>query len=182
MIGFAIGIACLWGLVRILRGKRLWGQRHGGCGHGGWSSHRSCGRGPWRGGWGGGPGRSDWDDDDDPPFFFLRRLFRRLGTTPAQEKVIRTAVEEVIDAGRGFKDQVRGSRKDVADAFRSESFDETVMADLLTRHDDAIDEVRRAIVGSLAKIHEALDPDQRAELARWLERRGRWHGPYRSYA
>jgi uncharacterized membrane protein len=114
--------------------------------------------------------------------FFLRGLSERLGTTPAQDRVIRNAVEDVIDAARGFKDKVRESRGDVAQAFRNESFDETIMADLLTRHDDAIDNVRKAVVGSLAKIHEALDPDQRAELARWLERRGRWQGPYRSYA
>jgi uncharacterized membrane protein len=170
MIGFAIGIACLWGLFRVLRGGRHHGYGHGprGCGRGG----PRWGRG-WRGGWSGG---------DDAPMFFLRGLFERLGTTPAQERVIRNAVEDVVDAGRGFKDKVRASRNEVAQAFRSESFDENIMAELLTRHDDAIDEVRKSIVGSLAKIHEALDPDQRSELARWLERRGRFDGPYRSYA
>lgn len=171
MIGFAIGIACLWGLFRVLRGGRRWGgYGHHSCHRGGWGGPR-WGRGR-RGGWSG----------DDAPMFFLRGLFERIGTTPAQERVIRNAVEEVFDAGRGFKEKVRASRSDVAQAFRGESFDETIMADLLTRHDDAIDEVRKAIVGSLAKIHEALDADQRAELARWLERRGRFDGPYRSYA
>lgn len=173
MIGFAIGIACLWGLFRVLRG----GRRYGWGGYGGRCGHRGGWGGPsWRRRWRGG-----WDHADDGPVFFLRGLFERLGTTPAQEKVIKNAVEDVVDAARGFKDKVRSSRNDVAQAFRSESFDENVMAELLTRHDDAIDEVRKSIVGSLAKIHESLDPDQRAELARWLERRGRWDGPYRSY-
>jgi hypothetical protein len=45
-----------------------------------------------------------------------------------------------------------------------------------------IDELRRSIVGSLAKIHDTLDPEQREQLADWLSRRGPFRGPYRSYS
>lgn len=182
MFGFFIGIACLWGLVRVVRG--------GGCGY-------RSGYGRWRGGscgggWGGGrrPRRRGYDDDDFDGFdddrggpgraFFMRAMFERLDTSPAQEKDIRAAVGEVMDAGRSLKNDVKSSRKHVADAFRTDDFNEELMAALLTRHDERIDELRRAMVGGLAKVHGTLDADQRKQLARLLERGpGFGRGPYR---
>lgn len=173
MFGFVIGIACLWGLVRVVRGGR-----------------RGCGPFGMRRGFGhacsaGRRGRHDWDDE---PWegggrrsrFFLRGLFTRLDTTPGQEKEIQAAIDEVMDAGRALKNDVKDSRREVAGAFRGDDFDEELMASLLTRHDERIDELRRAMVSGLARIHATLDPDQRKHLARMLERGPGWGGgPYR---
>ena len=114
--------------------------------------------------------------------FALRWLFERLDTTPGQEKVIRSAAEELFEKVRGLKDTVRGTRGDVARAFRADDFNAEILGDVFSRHDGALDELRRAFVGALAKVHEVLDPAQRARLADVLEslhRRG-WGGPYRS--
>jgi Spy/CpxP family protein refolding chaperone len=162
MFGFAVGLFCLWGLFRVVGGGRHRSWGFGGC-------HHDRGDGGSRRGRRGG-------------FGMLRRLFERLDTTPGQEKVIRNAVDEVTGAGAALKDDLHGARQDVGKAFRQEDFNAEVMAELLTRHDDAIDELRRATVGSLAKIHDTLDPEQRQLLADWLSRRSPWHGPYRSYA
>ena len=79
MSGFIIGLVCLWGLSRVLRG------RHG-CGPG-WRGRGWHGRG-WRGrGWSGG-GRAG-------RYWMLRRVFEKLDTTPGQEREIREAVDEV---------------------------------------------------------------------------------------
>jgi Spy/CpxP family protein refolding chaperone len=147
MIGFAIGIACLWGLFRVVRGGR---HRHG------WGRH-------------GGRRR------------VMRRLFEELDTTPGQERVIRAAADDLRKAAAGMRDGLFDAKGDVARAFRSESFDETVMADIIGQYDQRLDELRGSFVGSMAKVHAALDADQRERLARWMGKARRWGGPYRSH-
>jgi alkanesulfonate monooxygenase SsuD/methylene tetrahydromethanopterin reductase-like flavin-dependent oxidoreductase (luciferase family) len=113
----------------------------------------------------------------------LWHLFDRLDTTPGQEKVIREAVEELRDTARGMRREMRQSGDDVSRAMRGESFDETVMGDMFARHDDRIRELQKAFVGTLAKIHDALDERQRKRLADFLEAgppRG-FGGPYRGW-
>jgi hypothetical protein len=67
---------------------------------------------------------------------------------------------------------------------RAGAVDETQLGELFARQDDRITEVRKAFVGSLAKVHEALDEDQRKRLADLIaSKRGfGWGGPYRSWA
>lgn len=174
MFGFVIGIACLWGLVRVVRGGRRGYGPFGmsrGYGHCGSSRRR---------------GRHDFYDEErwergGRERFFLRGMFTRLDTSPSQEKAIQAAIDEVMDAGRALKNDVKDSRKDVSEAFRGDDFNEELMASLLTRHDERIDELRRSVVAGLARVHASLDPDQRKQLARMLERGPGWGGgPYRS--
>lgn len=168
MLGFLFGTACLLGFIWVFkRGHHRFGD---GCGH----RSRWGGRGREGGRWAGE--RSSW---------MLRWLFERLDTTPGQEKVIRSAVDELFAKARDFKKTVQDSRGDVARAFRAEDFDAEVMGDVFARQDGAIDELRKAAVGTLARVHDALDPEQRARLAELLESMpGRsWRGgPYRSWA
>jgi len=159
MLGFVIGLACLWGLVRVWRGRR-------GCA-------------PWGFDW--GPPRRP-SSHDRARHFMLRRLFEELDTTPGQEREIRAAVDDVTAAAGNLKDRLFDSRADLGKAFGTEAFDEETMAELLTRHDEPLDELRRAVVGGLARVHAALDPEQRQRLAHWLQRTRRWGGPYRSPA
>lgn len=162
MIGFLIGVACLIGLVKVLRHGRCWGSG-GGC-HGGRHGHHGRGRG--RGG------------------FFMRGLFERLDTTPGQEKVIREAFEELRDGARGMKDEVRHTRDAVASALRAGIVDETQLGDLFARQDERLTELRKTFIGALAKVNDALDDDQRRKLADAIGS-GRgfgWGGPYRSWA
>jgi Spy/CpxP family protein refolding chaperone len=184
MIGFIIGIACLWGLVRVIRGGRY--------GRGPWRMGRGCGS-SWRGGCDEGHG-GDWHANDwhqggwrdrggwgKRGHFFLRGIFEHLETTPGQEKEIKAVIDEVMEAASRLKTDLHGTRGDVGKAFRGDDFNEELMATLLTRHDERIDELRKTIVGGLARIHAALDPDQRKVLARFIENGPRWAGgPYRT--
>jgi Spy/CpxP family protein refolding chaperone len=162
MCGFLLGTACLIGLlVTLARGR-------GGCG-GSWG-RRGYG---WGGGYG---GRSSWEGREQGSHghdhrgwsanrWFLRGLFERLDTTPGQEKVILSAVDEMRDAGESLRGEVRKTREDVAKATRSPSFDETVLGEAFARHDQALESVRKAAVGAMAKIHAVLDERQREKLA-----------------
>jgi hypothetical protein len=115
----------------------------------------------------------------------LRGLFERLETTPGQEKVILEAADELHDAASKLKDEMRGTRADVARVVRGPAFDETLLGDVFSRHDSAIESVRKSAVGAIAKVHDALDERQRQRLADLIESGPgfgrRWSGgPYRS--
>jgi hypothetical protein len=182
MFGFLIGTVCLIGLVKTLR----WGRHGGGCGYGyqgdgygrrswsggGWGGHH----GEREGGWGGG----GWGG----PSMVLRMLFQRLETTPGQEKVIVAAYEEMRAATREARGEVRTSRADLAKAMRSPAVDEVLFGEMFARHDTALETLRKAGIGAIAKVHDALDEKQRARFADLIEsgpaffRGGPWSGQH----
>jgi len=170
MFGFLLGAAAVATLVYVKRRHRGFSRCHGG--GRGWGHGHGWGRGWDRhgGGWGerhGGSGP-----------FWLRGVFARLDTTPGQEKVIREVVDELREHGRDLRGEFQRGRGDLADALRADTVDATALGDAFGRHDDALDRMRKAAVGALAKLHDALDERQRRILANWLESRGRG-GPYR---
>jgi hypothetical protein len=117
----------------------------------------------------------------------LRALFERLDASPAQEKVIAAAFEELRDSASKAREEIKGTRRDVARAVRGPSFDETVVGEVFARHDATLEELRKSAIGAVAKVHEALDERQRERLADLIEsgpgfgfgRRG-YGGPYRA--
>jgi uncharacterized membrane protein len=111
----------------------------------------------------------------------LRWLSTKLDATPGQEKEIAAAIDELIAKFRELRREGKASRDDVARILRNESFDETAMGELFSRHDDALRELQKAFAGALGRIHAALEPDQRAKLAEMIESGTRFGfgGPYR---
>lgn len=168
MFGFLLGAAAVATLVYVKRRYRGFG-RHGRCENGGYG---------WRSRWGGHGDHGHWgaSHGGSGPFW-LRGVFARLDTTPGQEKVIREVVDELREHGRDLGAEFKRGRTDLADALRSDSVDATVLGDAFARHDDALERARKAAVGALAKLHDALDERQRRVLAQWIETRG--GGPYR---
>lgn len=196
MLGFLIGTACLIGLIATLRRG---GRCHGSYGRGpswaGGCSEDGGSRWGWGSRWGGhdeGWGGSDrWGGGHGGRgfgrWFMLRALFERLDASPAQEKVIAAAVEELRESARKARDEVASTRRDVARAVRGPSFDETIVGEVFARHDAALEALRKSAVGAVGKVHEALDERQRERLADLIEsgpgygfgRRG-YGGPYRA--
>jgi hypothetical protein len=169
MFGFFIGTACLIGfIVTLSRARRACG--YGGCGgsgrrgFGGFGGHERHERHGW-GGDGGG-----WDEDGPRRSrrgsWFLRGLFEQLETTPGQERVVVEAVEELREAARKVRGEGRQTMEDVGKAMKSPVFDEALFGDLFSRHDVALEGVRKAFVGAAAKIHDVLDEQQRERFAR----------------
>src|SRR5690242_3405569 len=103
MFGFFIGSACIAGLAMMAARRR-----HHGFGHG--FGHRH-GRGGFR-------------------RRFLYGILDRLDTTPGQEKVILAALDDFRDGAREARRGMDDIRKDVAEAFRAETFDEASLAAL----------------------------------------------------
>ena len=103
--------------------------------------------------------------------FFIRSVLSRVQATPAQERAIGVAFEEFRDdmkkLGGG---EARRSRQEIADALRRPTFDGVVLGEQFARHDTVIEGARKAFVGLVARIHDALEPEQRARLASLVER------------
>lgn len=160
MFGFVLGTICLVALIKMHRIRRR--VYMAGCGAwdgGGWHGHSHRG---WRGGeprWGGGGRR-----------FWLRGFFERLQTTPGQEKAIVAAIDEAADALGRTRGEWDATRKDVARAFTAPSFDAELLGHTFARHDERLEDARRAVTGALARIHDALDERQRTLLAEMIDK------------
>lgn len=120
-----------------------------------------------RGGWGCG----SWSGHG----WWLRGLFRRLDATPGQEKVILESVQAVQGACAKFHGELEKLRADAAKAFLGEKLDHEPLKAAFLRQDALIEELRREVLVSMEKIHEALDPRQR-KLAGELLEYGLWRG------
>jgi hypothetical protein len=164
-----IGCVLLGAAGLFLAAKAFHFRRYGCGGHGRWGHHGhhfgpGAGGGwegtePWEPGGGGGFGRG----------FVLRGIAERLDASPAQERVIRDAADELHEAAHKLRGEARRTRADVADAFRKPHFDEVLFGELFARHDRSLEELRKAFVGAGAKVHDALDERQRARLADLIE-------------
>lgn len=205
MIGCVLGTLGIIALAKAARAHRYgyfagpcgggggWWRRHhhgfGGFPHRGWHGGRWGQQGPGFGhGYGHGQGEGGGDDDGPDDFgpgsggggfggqMFLRGALEPLEMTPAQERVVLAALDEMREAAGKLRGEMRASRKDVAGSFRKPVHDEVLFGELYARHDRAIEDLRRAFVGATAKVHEALDEKQRARLADIIESGPRFFG------
>jgi hypothetical protein len=103
--------------------------------------------------------------------FFIRRVLEQIRATPAQERVVAAAVEEFRDEmKKATGGEARRSRQEIVDALRRQTFDAVTLGEQFARHDTVIEGARKAFVGLVAKLHDALEPEQRERLAELVER------------
>jgi len=185
MIGCVIvGTLAAMGIARAIHHRHGWAggcHRHGWRGMGGHGWHDMEGPGPGffgRGGFGGG-----YDPEDEPPpwrpgwrrrlrgHMVARTVVEYVRATPAQERAIHAAFEEfAADMRKLGSGEGRRTRQEVADAFRKNAFSGVLFGELFARHDSTIEAARKAFVGLTARLHDALEEEQRERLARLLER------------
>jgi Spy/CpxP family protein refolding chaperone len=147
MFGIFFGILCLVAFIAVWRGRfghGCYGARFGG---------RRFGRHRF------GRGGS----------FGLYRLFEELDTSPGQEKAIRSAIGELRDSLSSFRPRLKETRHGVAAALANDSFDAAALEQALEGPIAEVSGTRGALVAMLAKIHDALDAEQRRRLARFVE-------------
>lgn len=112
-------------------------------------------------GWGGGrTARRRWH---------LRWAFRRLATTPAQEKVILEAADHLDAQREKLFDELRAAKSDLAEALKGASFDEARFRAAFERQQTVLTQLQDAVLESAKKVHEVLQPDQRKTIADALE-------------
>jgi uncharacterized membrane protein len=171
------------GSLAALAVIKFWQHRRFG---GGWCGRRWHHHGRHHGFGPGGYYGSDLGDGLGPDFggpfgrrgssFAVRFLSDRLDATPAQERQIAQAIDELRAEVEPLRQEGKKTRADVAAALRKPAIDEVLFGELFARHDEAMDKARKAFMGTVAKIHEALDERQRERLAELLERGPRFFG------
>lgn len=157
MFGFFLGTICLIALIGVLSRRRWggWGYWHGP----GYWRYGGYGRRPWRGG-----GRN-WR------WGMLRSIFERLDTTPGQEKAILAAAEDLRQPAEHARSEIRESLTEVSQALREDRIDEAKLRQAFSRQRDALGAAQEALLTALGRFHEALNPNQRRELADWIQSR-----------
>ncbi|HTV25303.1 MAG TPA: periplasmic heavy metal sensor [Polyangiaceae bacterium] len=146
MFGIFFGILCLVGFVAVWRGRF-----RRGC-HGGYGRRFGRGRHYARGG-----------------YFGLYRLFEELDTSPGQEKAIRSALDELRQTLGALRPRLKETRHHVATAFSSDALDVDAVERALDAPLQDVSQSRGALVTAIAKVHEALDADQRRRFARFVD-------------
>jgi hypothetical protein len=146
MLGFIVGAACAVGLAKVMRHRR-----------------RGCGRA--RGGPGGNGRR-----------WLLRSLFERLATTPGQERVIVSALDELSENRKAVREELKQTRADLARAVEGGLIDDSTLDEAFARHDRLTAQLRVAFIEAVKKATETLDEAQRKHVARFLEGRGLFGG------
>jgi Spy/CpxP family protein refolding chaperone len=157
-------------VVRRLRWRR-W-ARMGYAGRGGYGGGYGC-RGGYRSyrqfGGPGGPGAGGpWNGERpaDPIGWILDDLH----LTPEQRKDTGDIVTGVRDSAGEVRQAFQELRGKLGEALRGETFNESAVGDLLGHLDDSLAKARGRLLDTLAKLHQVLDPSQRAYLADFLER------------
>lgn len=115
-----------------------------------------------------------------------RWLFHKLDTSPAQERVVRNAI---LNIKRRFSEVTKNqaeTRHQLADMLRAGSLDTLELRHWFEEREQELSQVRDAAIDAFGEVHEALDDEQREQLAKWIEKGAFWsqrrygHGPYRS--
>ena len=99
----------------------------------------------------------------------LYAALSRLDATPGQEKAILAAVDEFRETARKGRAVVDGTREAAARAVRGPTFDESGLRGAFLGQDQALAEIREAVIEAGRKIHDVLDERQRKTLAELIE-------------
>jgi len=109
-------------------------------------------------------------------YFGMRHVFRRLDTSPGQEKVIRNALDEMRGVSSELKQQMRSARPELAELVRRGNVTPHELDAWIKARVAEVNQASPTAVEALSKIHEVLDDRQRSTLANWIERGRGAHG------
>jgi Spy/CpxP family protein refolding chaperone len=176
MLGLILGTLCLIALIATLRRRRYGHFMHYG--------YAPFWGGPFHGapdyGFGHRHGRR---------FRGRRRLlyglFRRLDTTPGQEKAIVALMEGMRERLGEARGELAATRRELAAALGGEVLDSAAFEAAFRRGNELFGRLSREVQAALLGIHEALDPEQRRQLAELLadgSLNPRLYGAHHGYA
>jgi hypothetical protein len=100
--------------------------------------------------------------------FMARRLLRRIDATPEQERLFQEELEALRGQLHGLREALFASRDGLARALESEALDAAAAEALFAPALGRLEEARARAGQSLARLHAALAPAQRLQLATLL--------------
>ncbi len=103
-----------------------------------------------------------------------RRLLRRIGATPDQERAVLAETDALAEALSALRHDAGGLRTELADLLAAPALDAARVAAALEARLGRVAELRERLAGAIARVHAALGPEQRSRLAA-LVREGPHH-------
>ncbi len=100
--------------------------------------------------------------------FMARRLLRRLDATPEQERIFLEELEALRGTLHGLGEGVFASRLELARTLEAEALDAAALEALFAPSLQRLEEARTRAAAALARVHAALAPAQRLQLATML--------------
>jgi uncharacterized membrane protein len=170
MFGIILGTLCLFGLFAVMRRERYrrYGFAYAG-GPYGYYGHRRLHRHalryggfdfhPYAAGGHGGLGRGET----------MRGMLTALETTPGQDRVIVSAFETLFERVRETGKGRQAAHAEIARAVASDTLDAHTLQAGLAREGELGAELRAELAAALSRVHEALEPRQRKQLAELIE-------------
>ncbi len=113
--------------------------------------------------------------------FGARRVLRRIGARPEQERAVLAESDALSEAIHGLRGDAAGLRADLADLIAAPAVDAARVSAALDARLARAKELRARFAEALARIHATLDPDQRARLAELVRVGPRAHGCGRGF-
>jgi len=102
--------------------------------------------------------------------WFLRRLFRRLGTRPEQERVVSAEADALAAELRRFREEAFALRAEVAEMYGAPALDAEAVSRALDARLSKLEAVKARFAEALARVHAVLDPEQRKAVAGLIAR------------
>jgi Spy/CpxP family protein refolding chaperone len=103
-----------------------------------------------------------------------RRILRRIGATPEQERAVLAETDALAEVLSGLRRDASALRADLAELLASPSLDAARVGAALDARLGKAGELRTRLAEAVARVHAALGPDQRARLATLVR-----EGPHR---
>ncbi|MGB1016640.1 MAG: Spy/CpxP family protein refolding chaperone [Nannocystaceae bacterium] len=102
----------------------------------------------------------------------IERLCKKIACTDGQRTQLKAIHKDAAKSHKGKSEQARQLKAQMAAEFRKQNPSERVLTDIsnkLAQHKDA---KRAARIKMMLKVHRILNPEQREQLAKVLEKRG----------
>ena len=110
--------------------------------------------------------------------WLIHRLSLRLRARPEQEQILSREAGALAEELRALRQDGRALRAEVAELLGGPTLDAQAISRALEARMERLQALRGRIGEALSRVHAALDPAQRAELAELLAHGPRRRGPY----
>ncbi len=107
--------------------------------------------------------------------FMARRLLRRIDATPEQERLFLEELEALRAALGGLREEAWSGRARLAQALEAETVDAQALDAALEATMQRLQELRARAGQAVTRLHAALAPAQRLQLAALLRSPGHLH-------
>jgi uncharacterized membrane protein len=97
--------------------------------------------------------------------FGPRRVLRRIGATPEQERAVLAETDALADVLGALRSDARALRGDLAELLAAPDLDAARVGAALDARLGKAAELRTRLAEAIARVHATLGPDQRARLA-----------------